>query len=63
MTTKGTIPFVEQEYDLKDPSKTAKSFVAGVIGIAMLFAATGVAQTVYNRASRTTDAVQKAEVF
>ena len=60
---KGNIPFVDQSYDLKDPSGTAQSFAGGVIGIVMLFGATALARTVWNRISQTTDVVNEMEVF
>lgn len=61
--TKGTIPFVEKDFDLKDPSGTAQNFAGGVLGIVMLFGATALARTVWNRISQTTDAVSEVEVF
>jgi hypothetical protein len=63
MVLQGTIPVLDEEYDLSDPAMTAKTAVSGVVGVAMMFGIFAVGRSLYNRLSQETDAVNQIEVL
>ena len=63
MVLKGTIPVLDESYDLSDPSGTAMTAVSGIIGVSMMFAIFAAGRSIYNRLSQETDAVNQVEVL
>ena len=66
MPVKGTIPVVDERYDLTSGSgamNTAKTALGGAVGFAMLFGIVAGGRALWNRASETTDRVSTVEVF
>lgn len=60
---KGTIPVVDQEYDLSDPAGTGKTALSGVIGVTMMLAIFAAGRSVFNRLSQETDALNEVELL
>lgn len=63
MVLKGSIPVLDESYDLSDPSGTAMTAVSGIVGVAMMFGIFAAGRAVYNRLSMETDAVNQIEVL
>ena len=60
---KGTIPVVDETYDLSDPAGTGKTALSGIIGVTMMLAIFAAGRSVFNRLSRQTDALNEVELL
>ena len=63
MVVEGSIPVLDESYDLSDPSGTAMTAVSGVVSVTMMIAIFAAGLTVFNRLSQETDALDEVEVL
>ena len=63
MVLKGSIPVLDESYDLSDPSGTAMTAASSVVGVTMMLAIFAAGRTVFNRLSQETDALDEVEVL
>jgi len=63
MVLKGTIPVLDETYDLTDPASTGMTVVTGVLGVAMMLGIFAGGRALWNRLSMQTDAVGQIEVL
>lgn len=66
MPVKGSIPVIDQDYDLTSADgfmTTGRNVVAGVLGVSMLLGIAAGGRALWNRASEEVPQVDEVEVF
>lgn len=63
MALKGTIPVLDEPYDLMNPADTGMTVIQGVLGVTMMLGIFAAGRSLWNRLSQQTDAVGQVEVL